>query len=89
MVNKRPLTAVSSDPRDNTVLTPASLFTSEPDPYTVVGRSHIKDELRRDYMFNLALADRFWHDWMDFCPNSNIFVLVTNPNTHSPSFWKF
>ena len=89
MVNKRPLTAVSSDPRVDTVLTPASLLTSELDPYTAVGRSHIKDELRRDYMFNFALADRFWHDWIDFCPNSNIFVPVTNPNSRSASFWKF
>ena len=66
MVNERKLTAVSSDPRDNTVLTPASLLTFGLDPYTSVGRVHDKDELRRDYRFNLALVDRFWHDWLDF-----------------------
>ena len=59
MVNQRPLTAVSSDPRDNTVLTPASLLTPGLDPYTPVGRAHNKDELRRNYRFNLALEDRF------------------------------
>ena len=62
VVHERPLTAVSSDPRDNTVLTPASLLTHGLDPYTSVGRAHNRDELRRDYRFNLASADRFWHD---------------------------
>ena len=45
--------------------TPAS-FTPGLDPYAPVGRAHDKDELRRDYRFNLALADGFWYDWMDF-----------------------
>ena len=66
MVNKRPLTAVSSDPRNNNVLTPASLLTIGLDLYTPVDRAHDKNELRRNYTFNLALADRFWHEWMDF-----------------------
>ena len=65
VVNERPLTAVSCDSRDNTVLTPASLLTPGLDPYTAVGRAHAKDKLRRDYRFNLALADHFWHEWMD------------------------
>ena len=34
MINERPLPVVSSDPRDNTVLTPASLLTPGLDPYT-------------------------------------------------------
>ena len=59
VVNERPLTAVSGDPKDNTVLTPASLLTSGLDPYTPVGRAHDKDELKRGYRFNLCLEDRF------------------------------
>ena len=49
VVNERPLTAVSSDPRDNTLLTPAFLFTPGLDPYVPVGRAHDKDEFRRNY----------------------------------------
>ena len=59
VVNERPLTAVSSDPRDNTVLTPASLLTPGLYPYTPVGRAHDKDKLRRHYRFNLALQTVF------------------------------
>ena len=67
VVNEQPLTVVSGDHRDNTVLTPTSLLTTGLDPYTPVGRAHDKDkQLRSDYRFNLALADRFWHDWIDF-----------------------
>ena len=62
VVNERPLTVLSDDPRDFAVVTPASLFTSAFDPYTPLGRAHDRDHLRRDYRFNVALADRFWKD---------------------------
>ena len=66
VVNERPITPLSDDPRDNTVVTPASLLTPGLDPYTPVGIAHERDELRRDFRFNLALADRFWRDWVAF-----------------------
>ena len=66
VVNERPITPLSDDPRDNTVVTPASLFTPGLDPYTPVGIAHERDELRSDFRFNLALADRFWRDWVAF-----------------------
>ena len=66
VVNERPLTALSDDPRDFAVVTPASLLTPAFDPYTPVGRAHDRDHLRRDYRFNVALADRFWKDWVAF-----------------------
>ena len=66
VVNERPLTALSHDPRDSAVVTPASLLTPAFDPYTSVGRAHDRDHLRRDYRFNVALADRFWKDWVAF-----------------------
>ena len=62
MVNERPLTAVSIDPRDDTVLTPASFLTPGLNSYTHMERAHDKNELRRDYTFNLASSDRFWYD---------------------------
>ena len=60
MINERPLTAVNSNPRNNTrfFLTPGL------DLYNSVGRAHDKDKFKRDYIFNLALADRFWHNLM-------------------------
>ena len=66
VVNERPITTLSDDPRDTTVVTPASLLTPGFDSYSPVGKAHNRDELRRDYRFNLALADRFWHDWIGF-----------------------
>ena len=66
VVNKRPLTALSDDPRDFAVVTPASLLTPAFDPYTPVGRAHDRYHLRRDYRFNVAQADRFWKDWVAF-----------------------
>ena len=45
MVNERSLTAVSGDPGNNSVLTPASLLAPGLDPYTLVGRAHDKDKL--------------------------------------------
>ena len=66
VVNERPITALSDDPNDFTVVTPASLLTPGFDVYSPVGMAHERDHLRRDYRFNLALADRFWEDWVAF-----------------------
>ena len=57
IVNERPLTPLSDDPKDSIVITPASLLTPGFDIYTPVGTAHDRDHLRRDYRFNLALAD--------------------------------
>ena len=64
VVNERPLTALSDDPRDFAVVTPASLLTPAFDPHTPVGRAHDRDHLKRDCRFNVALADRFWQEWV-------------------------
>ena len=66
VVNERPITALSEDPRDFAVVTPPSLLTPSFDTYSPVGRAHDRDHLRRDYQFNLDLADRFWKSWMGF-----------------------
>ena len=60
------VTALSDDPRNFAVVTPASLLTLAFDPYTLVGRAHDRDNLRRDYRFNVALANCFWKDWEAF-----------------------
>ena len=66
LVNERPITALSEDPRDFTVVTPASLLTPGFDRYSPVGRAHERDHLRRDFKFCVALAERFWEEWVAF-----------------------
>ena len=66
VVNERPITAISDDPRDCTAVTPASLLTPGFDTLSLVGTPHDRDHLRRNYRFNVALADHFWKDWVAF-----------------------
>ena len=49
LVNNRPLTSTSDDPRDHTAITPASLLTPYFHPHSAIGTPHDKDHLRRDY----------------------------------------
>ena len=66
IVNDQPLTPLSDDPRDFTAITPASLLTPYSSPYCVVGSPQHKDNLRRDYRFNISLSDQFWQKWLEF-----------------------
>ena len=66
VINECPITALSEDPRDFAVVTPASLLTPSFETYFPVGKAHDRDHLRRDYRFNLDLADRFWKSWVAF-----------------------
>ena len=59
VVNERPITALSEDSRDFAVVTPASLLTPSFETYSPVERAHDRDHLKRDYRFNLGLADCF------------------------------
>ena len=66
LVNNRPLTSTSDDPRDHTAITPASLLTPYFHPHTPIGTPHDKDHLRRDYRFNVGIAQRFWQRWIKY-----------------------
>ena len=66
LVNDRPITLLSDDPRDYSAISPSSLLTLAFHLSTPVGELHHRDELRRDYRFNVALAEKFWHWWMKF-----------------------
>ena len=48
------------------MITPASLLTPGFDKYAAIGVAHNKDHLRRDYGYNLALAEWFWNNWVSF-----------------------
>ena len=36
------------------------------DPHTPLGQPHNKDHLRRDYRYNISLAQQFWERWIRF-----------------------
>ena len=65
IVNDRPLTPLGDDPSDFTAITLASLLTPYSSPYCVVGSPQDKDNLRRDYRFNISLSDQVWQRWLD------------------------
>ena len=66
IVNDHPLTPLSDDPRDYTAISPSSLLTPLNDPHTPLGQPHNKDHLRRDYRYNISLAQQFWERWIRF-----------------------
>ena len=62
IVNKRPLVPLSDDAKDCAVITPASLPTPYASPFSIVGDPRHKDNLRRDYRFNVFLSQKFWEN---------------------------
>ena len=56
LVNNRPLTPLSDDPKDHTAITPASLLTPAFHSHLPIGTPHDNDHLRKDYRFNVAIA---------------------------------
>ena len=66
IVNDRPLTSLSDDPLDYNAISPASILTPSLDPVLPIGHPHSTDHLRRDFRYNMALAQRFWERWIKF-----------------------
>ena len=66
IVNDRPLTSLSDDPLDYNAISPASILTPSLDPALPIGHPHSTDHLRRDFWYNMALAQRFWERWIKF-----------------------
>ena len=66
IVNDRPLTSLSDDPLDYNAITPASILTLLLDPALSIGHPYSTDHLRRDFQYNMALAQRFWDRWIKF-----------------------
>ena len=60
VVNERPITALSEDSREFTVMTLVLLVTPGMDFYTHVEMAHYCDHLRRNYWFDVVPAERFW-----------------------------
>ena len=63
IVNDRPLTSLSSEPNDLAALSPSSFLGQQLAPYTPLSSLHDEDDLRRDFRYNMTLADKFWLSW--------------------------
>ena len=66
LVNNRPLTPLSDNPKDNNAISPSPLLTPAFHPHTPIGTPHNNDHLRRDSRFNAVIAQRFWERWIKF-----------------------
>ena len=66
IINKRSLVPFSDNAKDCTVITPASLLTPYASPYSIIGKPRHKDNLKRDYRFNVSLREKFLEKWLEF-----------------------
>ena len=64
VVNSRPLTKISDDPRDPQPLTPNHLLLLKPGPGLPPGVFVQQDVLRRQWRQAQYLADVFWRRWL-------------------------
>ena len=65
IVNDRTLTTLSDQPDDLCPITPSSFLGQHLAPNSPICDVHDKGDLRRDYIFNLTFAHRFWLQWME------------------------
>ncbi|KAK3099229.1 hypothetical protein FSP39_001287 [Pinctada imbricata] len=66
IVNARPLTPVSSDPDNPTILSPSLLLTQKPPKYDIgdtIGSFSSKDVLKSEWKRVQGLANTFWSRW--------------------------
>ena len=63
IMNARPLTAVSTDPEDPSLLSPAMLLTQKPAETRLPDTVDEKELYRSQWKNVQALADRFWYRW--------------------------
>ena len=64
ILNNRPLTDVSSDPKDFSALTPHMLLTGALDDATGPDLFMKSDQYRKSWRKTQALADKFWKRWL-------------------------
>ena len=64
IVNDRPSTTPSDQPNDLSPITPSCFLGQHLSPTTPLCAFHEKGDLRRDFIYNSTLADKFWLSWM-------------------------
>ena len=60
IINDRPLTTINDKLNDFAPLCPSSFLGQQLALYTPVRTFHDRSDLRRDYLYNATLAQRFW-----------------------------
>ena len=63
IVNDRPLTSVSSHPNDLLPISPSSFIGQQLAQNTPISAFHDRGDLRRDYLYNVTHANKFWKSW--------------------------
>ncbi|XP_077967683.1 uncharacterized protein LOC144421945 [Styela clava] len=63
ILNDRPLTPLSDDPKDLNVLTPNSILIAKLDPSLPLDKFMKTDEYRRTWRYSQGLLDLFWDRW--------------------------
>ena len=65
VVNDRPLTSVSCAPNDLTPFSRSLFLGQQLSPNTTKTAFHDRRHPRRDYVYNVTLAQKFWQSWIE------------------------
>ena len=65
VVNDCPLTSVSCAPNELTPISRSLFLGQQLAPNTTISAFHDRGHLRRDYVYNVTLAQKFWQSWME------------------------
>ena len=83
ILNDRPLTPLSDDPRDLTPLTPNSILMRTLDPLLPFDRFHRADEYRKSWRYGQRLIDLFWDRWIkEYLPTLQLRNKWTKPGNN-------
>ena len=59
IANDRPLTSVTCAPNDLIPISPSSFLSQQLAPHTLISAFHDRGDLRRDFIYNVTLAQKF------------------------------
>ena len=65
IVNDRPLISLTSHPDELLPISPSSFLGQQLAPNISISAFHDRGGLRRDYLYNVTLANKFWKSWFN------------------------